>query len=186
MITYNECLKKLVELGKESGYITFKQINDILPSSPFFLDKVDDIIFDLQQDGIEIALIRIDKAAKKLCFSGAGLHLLHYSLNGLEHVRGDRYGLGGLKWHQELAFNEVVIPYKEQSRIYLYTDGIIDQPQVDKTKIRRFGHPKWLEFIGTIAEKPLSEQQESCLELLDGMLAFHEQRDDITVIGIGL
>jgi len=139
-----------------------------------------------QQDGIEIALIRIDKAAKKLCFSGAGLHLLHYSLNGLEHVRGDRYGLGGLKWHQELAFNEVVIPYKEQSRIYLYTDGIIDQPQVDKTKIRRFGHPKWLEFIGTIAEKPLSEQQESCLELLDGMLAFHEQRDDITVIGIGL
>jgi len=52
MITYNECLKKLVELGKDSGYITFKQINDILPNSPFFLDKVDDIIFDLSQDGI--------------------------------------------------------------------------------------------------------------------------------------
>lgn len=54
MITYNECLKKLIDLGKETGYITFKQINDILPSSPFFLDKVDDIIFDLSQDGIEI------------------------------------------------------------------------------------------------------------------------------------
>ena len=47
MITYNECLKKLVDLGKDTGYITFKQINDILPNSAYFLDKVEDIIFDL-------------------------------------------------------------------------------------------------------------------------------------------
>jgi len=69
MITYNECLKKLVELGKESGYITFKQINDILPSSPFFLDKVDDIIFDLSQDGIEI----IDETEKRITKGGAAI-----------------------------------------------------------------------------------------------------------------
>ncbi|HQO18304.1 MAG TPA: RNA polymerase sigma factor RpoD [Candidatus Cloacimonas sp.] len=69
MITYNECLKKLVELGKESGYITFKQINDILPPSPFFLDKVDDIIFDLSQDGIEI----IDETEKRITKSGAAI-----------------------------------------------------------------------------------------------------------------
>ena len=69
MITYNECLKKLVELGKESGYITFKQINEILPPSPFFLDKVDDIIFDLSQDGIEI----IDETEKRITKSGAAI-----------------------------------------------------------------------------------------------------------------
>nr|MBP9037923.1 RNA polymerase sigma factor RpoD [Candidatus Cloacimonas sp.] len=69
MITYNECLKKLVDLGKESGYITFKQINEILPPSPFFLDKVDDIIFDLSQDGIEI----IDETEKRITKSGAAI-----------------------------------------------------------------------------------------------------------------
>ena len=69
MITYNECLKKLVELGKDSGYITFKQINDILPNSAFFLDKVDDIIFDLRQDGIEI----IDETEKRLTKNGVAL-----------------------------------------------------------------------------------------------------------------
>ena len=69
MITYNECLKKLVELGKESGYITFKQINEILPPSPFFLDKVDDIIFDLSQDGIKI----IDETEKRITKSGAAI-----------------------------------------------------------------------------------------------------------------
>ncbi|HOH82425.1 MAG TPA: RNA polymerase sigma factor region1.1 domain-containing protein, partial [Candidatus Syntrophosphaera thermopropionivorans] len=69
MITYNECLKKLVELGKDTGYITFKQINDILPNSPFFLDKVDDIIFDLGQEGIEI----IDETEKRLTKGGVAI-----------------------------------------------------------------------------------------------------------------
>jgi len=66
MITYNECLKKLVDLGKDTGYITFKQINDILPNSAYFLDKVEDIIFDLRQDGIEI----IDETEKRLTKNG--------------------------------------------------------------------------------------------------------------------
>ncbi len=69
MITYNECLKKLIDLGKETGYITFKQINEILPSNPLFLDKVDDIIFDLGQDGIEI----IDETEKRVTKGGAAL-----------------------------------------------------------------------------------------------------------------
>jgi RNA polymerase primary sigma factor len=62
MITYNDCLKKLINLGRESGYITFKQINDILPNSPVFLDKIDDIIYDIGQEGIEI----IDETEKRL------------------------------------------------------------------------------------------------------------------------
>ncbi|MBM4403779.1 MAG: RNA polymerase sigma factor RpoD [Candidatus Cloacimonetes bacterium] len=69
MITYNECLKKLIEMGKETGYITFKQINDNLPSSPFILDKVEDIIFDLGQEGIEI----IDETEKRVVKGGASL-----------------------------------------------------------------------------------------------------------------
>ncbi|MBM4399565.1 MAG: RNA polymerase sigma factor RpoD, partial [Candidatus Cloacimonetes bacterium] len=62
MITYNDCLKKLTELGRETGYITFKQINDILPNNPLFLDKIDDIIYDIGQEGIEI----IDETEKRL------------------------------------------------------------------------------------------------------------------------
>lgn len=62
MITYNDCLKKLVELGRETGYITFKQINDILPNNPVFLDKIDDVIYDIGQEGIEI----IDETEKRL------------------------------------------------------------------------------------------------------------------------
>ncbi|MFO7660163.1 MAG: RNA polymerase sigma factor RpoD [Candidatus Cloacimonadaceae bacterium] len=62
MITYNDCLKKLIELGRETGYITFKQINDVLPNNPVFLDKIDDVIYDIGQEGIEI----IDETEKRL------------------------------------------------------------------------------------------------------------------------
>jgi len=62
MLSYNECILKLIVLGKEHGYITFKQINDILPDSPIFLDKIDDIIYDIGQEGIEI----IDETEKRV------------------------------------------------------------------------------------------------------------------------
>ncbi len=62
MLSYNDCLKKLTILGKETGYITFQQINEILPESPLFLDKIEDIINDLKEQGIDI----IDETQKRV------------------------------------------------------------------------------------------------------------------------
>ncbi|MCK4957247.1 MAG: RNA polymerase sigma factor RpoD [Candidatus Cloacimonetes bacterium] len=55
MLSYNECIKKLVALAKKNeDVLTYKQINDILPNNPLFLDKVEDIITDLGEEGIEL------------------------------------------------------------------------------------------------------------------------------------
>lgn len=62
MLSYKECLENLIELGKKNEYLTFKQINEILPNSPLFLDKIDDLISDLTETGIEI----IDETQKKV------------------------------------------------------------------------------------------------------------------------
>lgn len=62
MHSYNDYLEKLVDLGKSNGYLTFKQINDVLPNTPLFLAKVDDLINDLTDAGIEI----IDETQKKI------------------------------------------------------------------------------------------------------------------------
>ncbi len=62
MLTYNDCIKKLVEIGKEAGFITFRQINELLPANPIFLDKIDDILFDLLQENIEV----IDETENKV------------------------------------------------------------------------------------------------------------------------
>jgi len=63
MQSYNECIKKLIDLGqKNQNLLTFKQINNILPNSPIYLDKIDDIISELVDAGIEL----IDETRRRL------------------------------------------------------------------------------------------------------------------------
>ena len=63
MLSYNECIKKLIELAKRnSDLLTFKQINNILPNSPIYLDKIEDIISELVDAGIEL----IDETHKRV------------------------------------------------------------------------------------------------------------------------
>lgn len=63
MLSYNDCINKLIELGKKNNnLLTFKQINNILPNSPIYLDKIDDIITELVESGIEL----IDETQKRV------------------------------------------------------------------------------------------------------------------------
>ncbi|MCK4654287.1 MAG: RNA polymerase sigma factor RpoD, partial [Candidatus Cloacimonetes bacterium] len=63
MLSYNECIKKLIELGlQNNNLLTFRQINNILPNSPIFLDKIEEIINKLVEEGIEL----IDETQKRV------------------------------------------------------------------------------------------------------------------------
>ncbi len=63
MQSFNECISKLMELGKKNNdLLTFRQINDNLPTSPIYLDKIDEIISRLVEAGIEL----IDETHKKV------------------------------------------------------------------------------------------------------------------------
>ncbi len=63
MLSYNECIKKLIELAKRNNdLLTFKQINNILPNNPIYLDKIEDIISELVDAGIEL----IDETHKRV------------------------------------------------------------------------------------------------------------------------
>ncbi len=63
MKSYNERIAKLIELGKKNNHLlTFRQINDNLPTSPLYLDKIDEIISELVEAGIEL----IDETHKRV------------------------------------------------------------------------------------------------------------------------
>ena len=63
MLSYNECVKKMIDTAKKNNnLLTFKQINNILPNNPIFLDKIDDVISDLVEQGIEL----IDETQKRI------------------------------------------------------------------------------------------------------------------------
>ena len=47
-------VKKLIELGKTNGEVTYDEINDILPDKLLNSEKIDDIFILLNQMGIDV------------------------------------------------------------------------------------------------------------------------------------
>ncbi|MCK4338719.1 MAG: RNA polymerase sigma factor RpoD [Candidatus Cloacimonetes bacterium] len=54
MKTISQFIEELKQLGFEHGYVTYDEINKMLPDNPIFLDKIDDIFNELKDSGLEI------------------------------------------------------------------------------------------------------------------------------------
>ncbi|HPF09758.1 MAG TPA: SpoIIE family protein phosphatase, partial [Candidatus Cloacimonadota bacterium] len=137
-----------------------------------------------QQDGFEIALLRVEPDLRKICFAGAKRPLYLYSEDKLLKISANRYAIGGLKWHEKLLFTSTTFSYQPQTRLYLFSDGIVDQPH--PAYGRKLGSARWLELLSENAKMPIAEQEQSINNLLQQMLEYSDQRDDITIIGLEL
>jgi len=180
-MTVNSILNHLVtDQGIEAPVTLLKELHSQLGAA---LHQEED---RTQQDGLEISMIAVDKSKSELEFAGAGLHLIHWhpELEGPELIRGYKHGLGGLKRYKQLDLSSSVVSYRQDSIFYMYTDGIIDQPRTNDERRIRFGHPQWLDFINRVAVYDLMRQQERFEGKLESLLEIHEQRDDITVVGM--
>ena len=54
MKTISQFIEELKQLGFKHGYVTYDEINKLLPDNPIFLDKIDDIFNELKDSGLEI------------------------------------------------------------------------------------------------------------------------------------
>ncbi|NUO80558.1 SpoIIE family protein phosphatase, partial [candidate division KSB1 bacterium] len=135
-------------------------------------------------DGMDIAVIRIDKPASEIQFSGASRPLLMCSKEKTELIRGDKYSIGGVKdLDDATSFTTHTFTVKNSSlNLYMFTDGYADQ----------FGGPKGKKFmvkqlLTLLAEShhlPLHEQASRLEQNFDGWKQNFQQVDDVLVIGI--
>ena len=56
-------VKKLIEMGKEKGFLTYDEVNDVLPSSVSSLETIDDIMVLFKE--IDIQILDTDAAEKR-------------------------------------------------------------------------------------------------------------------------
>ena len=56
-------VKKLIEMGKEKGFLTYDEVNDVLPSSVSSLEAIDDIMVLFKE--IDIQILDTDAAEKR-------------------------------------------------------------------------------------------------------------------------
>ena len=141
-----------------------------------------------QQDGLDISLVKIDYAAQTLSFAGAVMNIVLYEPDGRELtiLEGSKYSIGGLKHRKTHVFDPQQINFSPGSKVYMYSDGILDQTYEINVRMKRLGPEQWYDKIREIGGEPLPQQKLLLEEMIEKMLLLDDQRDDITIVALQL
>lgn len=132
-------------------------------------------------DGMDIALITIDREKQTLQYSGANNSLIKIRNNNLSEIRGDRMPVGSyLITDKPFTNHEIEINAKDS--IYLFSDGYKDQ--YGWRNNRKLKHNKFLEFLLSIQNVPMKAQKILLENNLKNWMGDLEQIDDILVVGM--
>lgn len=143
------------------------------------------------RDGIEIALCIIDIKKGTLEFSGANRPLYIVRPKGAKsgeaaeviQIRGNRMPIG--IYEQKLApFTNHSIKLKKNDKVYLFSDGYVDQ--LGGPKRKTFRVVRFRELLTQIHHRPMEEQKTILLEQHQSWMGKGEQIDDILVMGFRL
>ncbi|WP_375562566.1 7TM diverse intracellular signaling domain-containing protein [Bernardetia sp. OM2101] len=143
-------------------------------------------------DGMDVALCAIKKTSSykladfEVKFSGAKRPIHFIKNNELCEIRGSKFSVGGLtkkKLNNEYSFEEQTIILSKNDKIYLSSDGFIDQNGQNNRKI---GSAKLKEYFNQFHNLPFAKQRQKLEEILDLHAGTKKQRDDITILGLKL
>lgn len=136
----------------------------------------------VMRDGMDIALLSINRATKLVSFSGAVRPLVYIDDEGIKSIRSGMYSIGGIKDLKSDPYPTHTIQPKGKATFYLFSDGYADQfggPQGKKYKMK-----KLQELLHSMSAHPLSAQQDLVESEFNKWIGNHEQVDDVCVIGI--
>lgn len=140
---------------------------------------------NFNNNGLDLALIRIDTEKRIIQFSGALIDLYYYMNKKLEKIKAQRIPVG-LFFNKEEEFNEFNLYYTPDTTLYIFTDGYIDQFTDQNVKLPKLGIKRLKSFLNNIANFDLKTQKELLLDFLEKWQGSETQTDDITFLGIKL
>ncbi len=137
-------------------------------------------------DGMDITLCHFvpQSGGWQCTFAGAGQHLILCPADRTPpvRIRGVARAIGGKRGggHRKQAFTEQEQFLPRDTRVYLYSDGVVDMGNIEK---ERFGTQRFMQQIAVISAQPMSDQKAHFEQVIRDFQAGSDQRDDITLIG---
>jgi len=139
------------------------------------------------KDGMDMAICIVDKKEMKLQFAGAQNPILIVHDDTLTKYKPDRMPVG-IHYGEEKPFKNVIINIEKGDKIYMLSDGYIDQ--FGGKNGRKFMMKRFYELIAEVASKPMKEQKDIFNNVIekwektpDQNGKTYNQIDDILVIG---
>ncbi|QJB56937.1 SpoIIE family protein phosphatase [Pseudodesulfovibrio sp. zrk46] len=135
-------------------------------------------------DGMDCALCHVSSDRRSLVFAGANSPLYVVGTDGARRLKGDRCGLGYVRSEREFDFTDVPVEMAQGDRVYLISDGIVDQ--VGGQRDFPFGRKRFVKFIEEHRGGPIEEQGAQLMQEFKEFQGQQKRRDDVTVIGFEL
>jgi len=133
-------------------------------------------------DGMDVAMCRIDLESKEVQYSGAHRPLYHIRKGELEQYKGDKYPIGGNQYEGKNSFNNHVLKFEEEDRIYFFSDGFTDQ--FGGPNQLKIGPKRTRELLLESSHLTMSEQHDKVKETFENWQGETKQIDDVIMIGI--
>ncbi len=133
------------------------------------------------KDGMDIALSVIDMKQMQLEFAGAYNPLYLIRDDEIRVFKADKMPIG-IHREKEASFTKHTIPIRKDDRLYMFSDGFVDQ--FGGSKGKKFMSKRFKEVILSIYKQPMKKQKEFLDKTLDDWRGNIEQIDDILVMGM--
>lgn len=134
------------------------------------------------QDGMDIAVCCYNKKDMTLLFSGANIpaYIVKNHSDNFEILRPDRQPIG--VYIKEDSFTQTKIDIQKGDKIYMFSDGIIDQ--LGGENHQKFMRKNFNEVIINASKNPMIEQKNTIEYSFEKWKGDIGQLDDVLVVGI--
>jgi len=136
------------------------------------------------RDGMDLALVVIDRTSQTMEFAGAKNPLYLLQNGELTLLKGNKIAIGGKQLEEEITYQKYSIDISHPTTFYLASDGFQDQfggPNGRKFMVKAFRH-----LLFDVHHQPMPHQHEILERTLQEWKKDEEQVDDILVIGVKL
>lgn len=132
------------------------------------------------RDGMDISLCVLNLKTKEISYAGAFNPL--YIMRGKEFIqfKANRQPIG--KHLKEVPFETHYFQAQEGDKLYLFSDGYIDQFGGDSN--RKYLKKNFIKFLKEISDMSMAEQGEAIQNDFINWKGNHSQVDDILVLGV--
>ncbi|HAW52649.1 MAG TPA: hypothetical protein DCX54_10040 [Flavobacteriales bacterium] len=138
------------------------------------------------QDGMDMALVVIDRKNKSLEFAGAKNHMIKITNGKLELIRADIHSIGGRALRKKdgysKSFKTTRVLIENGSTFYLFSDGYMDQ--FGGAMSEKFNLPQFKDLLIKCSTKEPEEQKRLLNSTFETWKGKNDQLDDVLIMGL--
>jgi serine phosphatase RsbU (regulator of sigma subunit) len=137
-------------------------------------------------DGMDIALIKIDQELKQIEYAGAKRPLFFWHNGEIEEIKGDKLPVGGTQYqrfNKKIVFTNHLLQFKKGDMVHLFSDGYQDQFGGEKGD-RRYSSKQMKLLFAENHQLPIKEIKKLLNDSFEKWRGQFPQMDDVLVAGI--